>query len=864
MPGSVAFQYLRAACEAFPFASEAAHEHRILTLGRDQYLMLDPTTKQLAREFETWMLPRARGHSMDTIRQIRDATWFRDNVSPWSISLGDYLISLAEKYLKRSGGHAALRTEPFIHEPLEHFRWLSLLLPSDLLVAALFATNPDVDPASDHVDLLTPHLSRRLEQDVAETHLHLNAAASFPLVWIGLMSAMGKSDHSNTFKNLDACPFGDGAAYLDRLTAAASTRLLLAMFLREREAGRFNGTFDDFVHDEPGPFRDQIVAAIAWPDAPHTFAETCWKTLRAVAFGKSSLNSAEPATNSAEMAKFYQHLRQAPGGSTADEDPLSGWFSKGPGESSAETRFTCHALRYLCTKDGENDEGFAIAFWQYQRIRTITFRYLVVEPGTSGLGWFKKHFGRLSALQKCVPGNGFETAIDCTRRGIGLSAIEMRTGPSANWEKLLQRISEATMANLEDDRPEVGLILHFMKERNARKLKCRHADPRQAKYSYRFGAYSVQLKKEADAIEKVLQQCPEALVILRGIDVASDELAVPTWVFVRHFARIRQASNDAAAKLARRQPTWNVTPMRATFHAGEEYRRLVEGLRRMHELLEFNILCAGDRIGHGLAAGVDPQRWAESNDVVLQPAEDRLDDLLWELDRYECGDFEVDAARSEYVRATALKLAERIYPSTEGLTLTNLSKVRRKLFEIDFANDSVKNLEFGTSVDKLLHSYLTDEGVFLRGQKQEEVPVNRSEVRMLDVAGRWLRAQIASREITIEANPTSNLLINDMMAINHHPAFKFQPLPGTVSDEEPLQLSINTDDPIVFATSLGDEYAYLYAALLRHGVGAHNALAWISARKEDGFRSRFTLPASAKKDVIDEVVTACKHPNRAT
>jgi adenosine deaminase len=862
MPGAVAFQYLRAACEAFPFASEAAHKHRVFTLGRDQYLTLDATTDKLAREFETWMLPRARGHSIDTIRQIRDATWFRDNVSPCSISLAKYLISLAEKYLKRSGGHAALRTEPFIHEPLEHFRWLSLLLPSDLLVAALFATNPDLDPASDHIDLLTPHLSRRLEQDVAETHLHLNAAASFPLVWIGLMSAMGKTDHLKTFAALDDSPFGAGKAYLEALTAAASTRLLLAMFLRERRVSAFNGSFDDFIHDENGPFPDKVVAAIAWPAAPHTFAETCWKTLRAVAFGKSSLNSAE-------MAKFYQHLRQAPEWFTADEDPLAAWFSKAPGESSAETRFTCHALRYLRQKDHEKenqDDGFAIAFWQYQRIRTITFRYLVVEPGTGGLGWFRKHFGRLSALQKCVPGPRFETAIHCTRRGIGLSAIEMRTGPRDDSKGLLRLIRQASIPEFKElNRPEVGLILHFMKERNSRELKCLHSDPRQSAFSYRFGAYSAQLKNKTDAIQEVLHQCPETLVILRGIDVASDELAVPTWVYARHFTRIRQASNDAAATLARVRPKWKVTPMRATFHAGEEYRRLVEGLRRMHELLEFNILCAGDRIGHGLAAGTDPQRWAESNGLVLQPAEDRLDDLLWELDRYERGDFAVDAARSEYVRATALQLAEKIYGSADGSTLANLLKARHKRHQKDFDEKPLQNLSSdATPVEKLLHLYLTDEGVFLRSQEQIEVQTTKSEVRMLEVAGRWLRAQIASREITIEANPTSNLLINDMMAIDHHPAFKFQPLPGTVSDEEPLQLSINTDDPIVFATSLGDEYAYLYAALLRHGVGAHNALAWISARKEDGFRSRFTLPASAREDVIKDVVTACKNPNRAT
>src|SRR5262249_35666750 len=145
------------------------------------------------------------------------------------------------------------------------------------------------------------------------------------------------------------------------------------------------------------------------------------------------------------------------------------------------------------------------------------------------------------------------------------------------------------------------------------------------------------------------------------IDVASSEIAVPTWAIASFFRRIRSASHRAAAALSKSRPHWQVTPLRATFHAGEHFHRLVEGLRRMHELLEFELICAGDRIGHGLAAGIDAKRWASAHPVGVQPAEERLDDLLWEIDRYEHAQIKACATRVEAARAEARRLALDLY-----------------------------------------------------------------------------------------------------------------------------------------------------------------------------------------------------------
>src|SRR6185436_13335245 len=110
----------------------------------------------------------------------------------------------------------------------------------------------------------------------------------------------------------------------------------------------------------------------------------------------------------------------------------------------------------------------------------------------------------------------------------------------------------------------------------------------------------------------------------------------PTWVFLPLLSRLLDASRIAAAALASRG---RIPPFRFTLHAGEDFRRLAEGLRRIHEPIEFaGGLRPGDRIGHAVALGTPPDRWLESADATPQPRMERLDDLLWEAARYRAGD----------------------------------------------------------------------------------------------------------------------------------------------------------------------------------------------------------------------------------
>src|SRR6185295_6813452 len=138
--------------------------------------------------------------------------------------------------------------------------------------------------------------------------------------------------------------------------------------------------------------------------------------------------------------------------------------------------------------------------------------------------------------------------------------------------------------------------------------------------------------QRACALEGAFARCPEILLLLRGLDVANAELAIPTWVTLPLFRRVIRASERAAGILARKRPAWQVPRLRVTCHLGEDFVRLIQGLRRIHEPIEFGLLETGSRIGHAVALGVDPDAWAKSLTTVPQTVEERLADLLWELE----------------------------------------------------------------------------------------------------------------------------------------------------------------------------------------------------------------------------------------
>src|SRR5690606_7839615 len=117
------------------------------------------------------------------IGAVAELAWFPADAD--ALTLTDHLVGLASRHLESAGATVRLGSPPHDQRAGRAMDWrtLSLYLPQDLLIAALSAGNGELDPASDHVDLLDPLLARTLSAPVAETHLHVGAALDFGELW---------------------------------------------------------------------------------------------------------------------------------------------------------------------------------------------------------------------------------------------------------------------------------------------------------------------------------------------------------------------------------------------------------------------------------------------------------------------------------------------------------------------------------------------------------------------------------------------------------------------------------------------------------------------------------------------------------
>ncbi len=888
MPREIAYYLLAAEAQAWPITSRASFDAGTIALERQSPGVLERATEGLARSLEEHLRPRAAGMSVEVLRQLRDHAWFATGVDrqPDSarVPLTHYLRRLAQEYLEHRGPSVGLCYSPSVSaaaaagdmcdeaERAARWRWLSFLVPPDLLIGALYAGTRN-EPPSDQVSLATPQLAQVLGDQVADTHLHLGAAFSFGRLWASLMRALADRGFDlDRLRSAPLAPFGSGECFGRTLLAAAIARTLIAAFLWQRALEVRHRTFADFWTASEGACR--IGKALRWLGTPAEGFDRLSDALallikrdagpKTAALGPTTTN---PGMSLATLHALYRKLigpnprwRGGNVGRPIIDDPLADWLTSKPGRALPETRLVTNALDYLSLS---SDPDFELAFWQYQRVRCQTYQYLVESPSTAGLDWFKRHYDRLQIFRARLDRSAVLVAMQLESLDIGLGAMEVRTSPDSRWSDVRDRVrSVASQAasyqqTPSTKRPEIGIILHFLK---GERCVCGRtfADPRHRAYRSRYAPWFIRSLQQAQAIATLLFFQPELLVLLRGVDVAAVELAIPTWPLVPLFKLLDGASVAAAAQLARQEPTWHVTPLRHTLHAGEDYRRLVEGLRRIHEPIEFGLLRPGDRIGHGFALGVDPARWALAARTIAQPREDRLDDLLWELQHYGSAQWLPHAARLEFVRAECVRLARLIYEDT-SIDPDRLVEARKLRHSPDFLaqiNYPFMRARRPTrrSPQAIAWRHLVDPGVFERGQVPEIITADSSEVAVLQVAQRWLSGLLARLEITIESNPSSNLLIGDLLQMEDHPLFRLQPLPDQpCPNGHSVLVSINDDDPMSFATRLADEFAHLYFTLLRRGLPAQETLRFIGQLRENGWRSRFTLSASADRAILQRL-----------
>lgn len=906
MSAEIPYARVLAETAAWPLGSLCAFRQGLTHLGRHEGGTLTERTKVTAHALEDNLRLRAGGASLETLRHVRDHVWFGPVPGVGDRPLADMLRHLALLYFEKEGGNLHLKRTWAIdgvqkrlesYELAHRLRYLTLALPLDLLAAALETECPAPAFLYPSDAPIQQAFETLLGEGTTELHCHLGACLRFEALWTYVMATTGgvrnggeRTDAEEECMAADAGPFGDPGTLVNWLATSGLARLTLAEYLAHRggsnssSAESFGVFMGHFLRGEPPDQRDHR------------------RTLSELAKGTQPA----PAQLVRALYRRYADMHSLGGELRTlkcllKSDPLAEMLAIKDGVGWPESHFTCRALQYL-QGFGRNDLVFSQIFWQYQRIRCITYRYLTEEPGTSGLDWFVRFFHRVAPLRRGLDERVLiDSAVQIhqgqafpgkSRRAARLDTLEVRISPKGSDNKFREFLCKVRDRSETEEHGKIpsdikfGVIVHFNKVGldTSTTIVRPGRDSGNGLIFSRYGARYRKWRRQMSTIKRVLSQEPFFLRTLRGLDICGQELSTPLWPLLPLLGELRQAARDLASEQAG-QPSMQLPRFGITLHAGEEFRTPLEGLRRIHEPIEFHLLERKDRIGHAIALGINVSEWSRVSPVAWQPTEERIDDLLWLFDRapqlesrpstrlmdllegevYARGCFMYgnDLLRSidREAALAALREARMLRHAPEILRRWNYPNMDRVPPSLSLS-------------ERLLHLYLTDLSVFRRGSAPVEVVTSEEETKFVENAQLFLREVFSSMQLTVEANPSSNLLVAELGALDRHPMFRLCPvshvktavvsygsgqiasqithrlrrlwkqLQGTLcpSSRMPrVRVALSTDDPITFATSLPEEIAYTYHALVRQGCPADVALEWLRDRLKDSRDGLFTI-----------------------
>lgn len=529
-------------------------------------------------------------------------------------------------------------------------------------------------------------------------------------------------------------------------------------------------------------------------------------------------------------------------------------------------------------------------FYAYLCLQNELRFYMVQVNNHVGFDNFQQYQGRHGYFFT----SGRETGILSTKLAVQepllktpyLLEIEARISPHNTAEgdyDFISQLDEAICDSLQE--PElVGLdgngfdldafkkrfyyVFHFIKRRDIRRAErpqgilateferreCRHAELRR------------RLEIQARALLRFRAEYPNTASRVKGIDAASQEIGCRPEVFAPVF---RLLGNSAL------EGNWVASPtlkrLRKTYHAGEDFLDVIDGLRAIDEAIHFLNLDCGDRIGHAIVLGIDPEAWYKGKAYqVSLYAHDYLDNLAWMYHAMErIGTEEFQPLKDYIVKqfdiyfreiylvnmdeeelAGIMQRAERAY---EEASDTRGYHAHRCNFNIEiyykawtlrgddpklyrdgfyqkgqftpdcFEVEDVNQRFPPTFEDRyipegslLYYNYHFNPQIKDAGWRKITVPIRKDYARACSVIQKWMRTQVAQYGLAIETNPSSNALISTFREYAQHPLYRFynKYLASSAEQEACMQLnvSINTDDNGVFFTSLENEYALMARA----------------------------------------------------
>ncbi len=427
-----------------------------------------------------------------------------------------------------------------------------------------------------------------------------------------------------------------------------------------------------------------------------------------------------------------------------------------------------------------------------------------------------------------------------------IQSLEIRITPKKGARDCAQLIRDIddVIGKRKKKFPQINYyyVFHFPKEADIKIKKekekshfeyyyCRHYKKRR---DLEGQAYAI-----ADFRDKYRKMATEVL----GIDACSQEIGCRPEVFAPVFRYLSKHIVERVEGVS-----IDVPQLKKTFHVGEDFLDIVDGLRAVDEAIHFLDLQCGDRIGHGTVLGINVRNWYHfKGNTILLSKQDYLDNIVWlyhKLAEYRIDG--MDSLRSELLKEFEIYFAE-VYLLIEGGnrrenlrfnidTYYEAWKLRGddpELYSGGLFDNSVmlgrtwlvnrryperfQNREHD-EIAYLYYLYHYDKDVKENGRVVTQIYVPLFQIEGICAIQKAMQKEVAALGIGIETNPSSNFAISPIQGYEEHPIVCLYNKDMTWDVEKirncpQMNVSINTDDKGIFHTSLENEYALMACAM---------------------------------------------------
>lgn len=516
-------------------------------------------------------------------------------------------------------------------------------------------------------------------------------------------------------------------------------------------------------------------------------------------------------------------------------------------------------------------------FYLYLLIKNAFRSELIQVNNRMGFQNFARYQGRKGLFWSKYPEYDAESirlSLNASLSSGYIRSLEARVSPanSANaLNKEIQRLDSvysfaitgvsASPSPLIADSP-VFYVLHFNK--NRRELPSVSQHPLFCYAHARNSVVRKNIRSQARTIAHALSHTPYLRKRIRGIDACSNEIGCRPETFATEFRYLRSSIPCEDPPFS--EESERTVKLHATYHAGEDFIDIVDGLRSIDEAWVFLELHKGDRLGHALALGIKPRSYYEQKDwKLVLPKQDLLDNLVWLLYRMpefgislpqdletkhrkyaedlmkEIGYDVTEYSLEDYYHAWWLRgdhpcLYETLAPCGKACGKMQCRQCPKRILKLsrhelsqllggygcflELNHPAASQFRWDWAARAICMTYHYDPIVKTHGAEIVAYRIDRKMASLLEQLQNEMQRRLKSWVIGIECNPSSNVLIGSFDKYRDHPLFRFNRTGIQVPHwshevSADLRISINTDDQGVFDTSLENEYACVAQAMER-------------------------------------------------